>query len=297
MATFDRDSRIGFIGSGAVGGSLAVALSSQGYPVVAAASRTFASAEGLARRVPGCVAYKTGQEVADNADLVFITVPDDAIGPVSSAISWRKAQGVIHCSGAASLDVFESAVQQGAIAGAAHPLQAFSSVEEGVKNLPGITYGIEGNDEMRAFLRQLALDLKGNPVFLQSEDKPLYHASVVMLGGILIGYAAAASELWKHLGIDRGQALQSLLQIMKGSAANMEAQGIPSAVAGPYARGDIGTIRKHLQAVQSRAPEMLSAYCEVARVGIPFSVEKGTLTPERAEEIRRLLDEFKDKAA
>ena len=84
---------------------------------------------------------------------------------------------------------------------------------------------------------------------------------------------------------------------MKGSAANMEAQGIPSAVAGPYARGDIGTIRKHLQAVQSRAPEMLSAYCEVARVGIPFSVEKGTLTPERAEEIRRLLDEFKDKAA
>ena len=161
MATFDRDSRIGFIGSGAVGGSLAVALSSQGYPVVAAASRTFASAEGLARRVPGCVAYKTGQEVADNADLVFITVPRrrdwaSLLGHIVAqnsgrhSLLWRGIAGCLRERGAAGSNRRRSS-----------PLQAFSSVEEGVKNLPGITYGIEGNDEMRAFLRQLALDLQG----------------------------------------------------------------------------------------------------------------------------------------
>ncbi len=40
--TFDKGSRIGIIGSGFVGGSLAVALSRVGYSVVAAASRRFA---------------------------------------------------------------------------------------------------------------------------------------------------------------------------------------------------------------------------------------------------------------
>ena len=45
----DRNSKIGIIGSGFVGGSLAVALSRVGYNVVAASSRRFVSAEALAK--------------------------------------------------------------------------------------------------------------------------------------------------------------------------------------------------------------------------------------------------------
>ena len=44
MMDFGRKSRIAIVGSGFVGGSIAIALSRVGYPVVAAASRTFASA-------------------------------------------------------------------------------------------------------------------------------------------------------------------------------------------------------------------------------------------------------------
>ncbi|MCH8108803.1 MAG: NAD(P)-binding domain-containing protein, partial [Chloroflexi bacterium] len=100
MARFSRDSKIAFVGSGVVGGSLAVVLSQAGYPVVATASRTFSSAQNLARFVPGCVAYETAQEAANEADFVFITTPDDVIGAVAASISWRQGQGVAHCSGA-----------------------------------------------------------------------------------------------------------------------------------------------------------------------------------------------------
>ena len=55
MTTFDKSTSIGFIGAGAVGGSLAGALHDAGYPVVAVASRTFASAETFASRIPDCV--------------------------------------------------------------------------------------------------------------------------------------------------------------------------------------------------------------------------------------------------
>ena len=61
--TFDKGSRIGIIGSGFVGGSLAVALSRVGYSVVAAASRRFASAESLALRIKGCKAFPDSQDV------------------------------------------------------------------------------------------------------------------------------------------------------------------------------------------------------------------------------------------
>ena len=72
MPVLSKRSRVGFVGAGTVGTSLAVVLSRSGYPVVAAASRTFASARVLAGLVPGCVAYASAGEAAEATDVVFM---------------------------------------------------------------------------------------------------------------------------------------------------------------------------------------------------------------------------------
>ena len=54
MTTLSIHTPIGFIGAGAVGGTLAVALAQAGYRVTAIASGATASAQGLAARVAGC---------------------------------------------------------------------------------------------------------------------------------------------------------------------------------------------------------------------------------------------------
>ena len=294
MAGFSRSSRIGFIGAGMVGKSLAVALSQQGYSIVAASSRTHSSAVALAELVDGCQAYPTAGEAAEASDVVIITAPDDAIGPVASSISWRQGQGVVHCSGAASVDVLDPARLQGATPGAFHPLQTFSSVEDALRSLPGSTFAIEGNEEMRTYLEEMALSLGGNPIFLRPEDKPLYHATVVMLGGLLTGLAGSVAKLWEHFGIEQAEALNALAPIIRGDADTLLSVGMPAAVAGPYIRGDVGTIAKHLNALRSVAPEMLPTYCEMALSGLPFALEKGKVPPERAAQIRELLIQAKD---
>ena len=116
-----RRTRIGIIGAGNVGKTLAVALMHKGYVVVSTASRTFESAKALARLTPGCVAYPELQGAADAADFVFITTSDDAIRPVAEAVRWREGQTVVHCSGAASLDVLESVQEYGAVPGGIPP--------------------------------------------------------------------------------------------------------------------------------------------------------------------------------
>ena len=152
MADFDKSTPIGFIGAGAVGGSLSVALKNAGYPVVAVASRTPASARAFAERLPGCAVLDDMQGVADCADFVFITTSDDAIAPVCESVRWREGRGLAHCSGAASVEPLASAASQGAAVGAFHPLQAFSSVEQGARNIPGTTFGIEAPPELRGYL-------------------------------------------------------------------------------------------------------------------------------------------------
>ncbi len=294
MDALSRSSRIGFIGAGRVGATLAVALRQKGYTVAAAASRTFASAKALAERAPGCTAYATAQEAVDASDVVFITTSDGAIESVASAVSWRSGQGAVHCSGAASLDILEPARRQGATVGALHPFAAFTAVGASLETLPGSTFAIEGDGEMQGFLKEIAHALRGRPIFLRPEDKPLYHATVVMTGGILIGYTAAVAELWRNFGVERSEALDAILPFMQGCVSAMRSLGIPGAVAGPYPRGDIGTVRKHVEALKSAAPEMLPAYCHMALAGIPFAVEKGDLSPERAQEITQLLESFAD---
>ena len=295
MALFDQTSNIGFIGAGAVGGSLGVCLWRAGYRVAAVASRTFTSAQRFATRIDGCQAFGTPQEAADAAQLVVISTADDAIRSVAEGVIWRPGQGVIHCSGATSLDVFQHPVSQGAVAGALHPLQAFSSVENGVDSIPGTTFGIEGGLEMQAALADMARAIGGKPVFLNAADKALYHLSGVMMGNLLTSLAATAAQLWEHCGYSRAEGIEALVPMMRGVVNNLERSGMPGAIAGPYVRGDLGTIRKHVEALAARAPEALPLYRELARAAVPFGIEKQALSPEIARRIEVIIGRGTDQ--
>ncbi len=291
MTTLDRSSNIGFIGAGVVGGTLAVALSTQGYRVAAVASRTYSSAQALAAMIDGCEPYPMFQDVADGADAVFITTPDDAIVSVAAAVAWHHGQAVMHTSGVASVDALKHASQGGALAGAFHPMQAFSSVETGPRSIPSTTFGIEGSPRLQTFLEELAIALGGRPMVVRPEDKPLYHVSGAMMGYLLTTLTATAAQLWEALGYSRDDGVNALVPMMRQVSANLESQGVPGAVAGPAVRGDVGTVRKHLEALRARAPHLLPLYRELTLAGLPFAAEKGPALPGAIDEIRKLMED------
>ena len=293
MRPFDKNTTIGFIGAGAVGGSLALALHRARYPVVAVASRTQTSAETFASRIPGCVPYRSPQKLVDSAGFVFVTTPDDAIAPVCDSLKWRVEQGVAHCSGVASLDLLQGAVRQGAAAGAFHPLQAFTSVDEGAENVPGATFGIEAPTELHEYLENMARDIGGIPIFLRPQDKVLYHLSGVLMGNLLAVLASVAASMWPKFDHTRDEGIRALTPMMRAVARNLDANGVPRGVAGPYPRGDVGTIRKHLETLESAAPEFLPLYCELALAGLPFAVEKGSLDPNLADQIADIVRSYR----
>jgi len=66
------DLKIGIIGIGTVGGTLAQALTQSGYSVIALSSRQYNSALKVSTLIEGCRAYHTPQQVSDIADIVFI---------------------------------------------------------------------------------------------------------------------------------------------------------------------------------------------------------------------------------
>ncbi|MDI6858001.1 MAG: DUF2520 domain-containing protein [Dehalococcoidia bacterium] len=281
--------RIGFIGAGVVGTALARALNQAGYTVVAAASRRFESAQRLAESVPGCAPYPELQAAADASDLVFVTTRDDAVEAVARSVRWRRGQMVVYTSGATTVSTLAAAKEAGAQTAGFHPLQTFANAEQALANLPGTTFVLEGEGEVMALLEKMAEDLGGRHLTLRSEDKVLYHAAAVVTSNYTVTLMQMAADLWRAFGVETDVAVQALLPLLKGTVRNIEAVGLPRCLTGPVARGDIGTIRAHLQAMEERAPELLPAYRELALRAIPIGIAKGTLDPAAAEALRETL--------
>jgi len=281
--------KIGFIGAGTVGTALAVRLSSEGYPVIAVSSRSQASARKLAQAVSGCQAFDNKQDVADAAELVFITTPDDAIASVASEVQWHSGQSVVHCSGALSTDILESAKKLGAQVGAFHPLQTFASVKQAIENIPGSTFAVEAEEPLLSTLKDMATALDGHWIELKADDKVVYHAAAVIAGNYLVTLIKLATDLWQSFDIPPHQAAQALMPLIRGTIHNIETVGIPQCLTGPIARGDTGTIKKHLDALQKVAPALVSTYQELGRQTIPIALAKGRINKHQAEELQGIL--------
>ncbi|HEY41902.1 MAG TPA: DUF2520 domain-containing protein [Dehalococcoidia bacterium] len=283
--------KLGFIGAGTVGTALAIRLSERGYQVVAVASRSQASADRLAQAINGCSAVTSSQAVADSAELVFITTPDDAISTVVSSIKWHPGQSVAHCSGADSVNSLEPARTQGASVGAIHPLQTFASVEQAINNIAGSTFALEADEPLLSTLKEIATTLDGTWIELKSEDKVLYHAAAVIACNYLVTLVKLATDLWQTFNVPPEQATNALLPLLRGTIANIERVGIPQCLTGPIARGDTGTITKHINALEKAAPAVLPTYLDLGRQTIPIALAKGRINQQQAGELQRLLED------
>ncbi len=279
---------MGFIGAGTVGTALAAGLNGRGYAVVAVSSRSRTSAQSLAQSVSGCRVFDS-QGVADAAELVFITTPDDAIARVASQLKWRRGQGVVHCSGADSTAILQPAKDSGAQVGAFHPLQTFASVKQAIENMPGSTFALEAGEPLLKTLKDMATALGGQWVELKAGDKVLYHAAAVIACNYMVILLKLATDLWQTFDVPPKKATQALLPLMRGTIHNIDTVGIPQCLTGPIARGDVGTIKKHLDALERSAPHLVSTYRELGLQTIPLAVAKGRIDKNQAEELRVVL--------
>lgn len=285
----DKSLRVGFIGAGRAANTLALGLHQSGYRVTSVASRTLASAQALAVYINGCIPSKTPQEVADDCDLVFITTPDDTIESIVKSVSWNTTTGVAHCSGAEPSLILEAARLQGAHIGSFHPMQTFPTISHETARLSGIAFAVEGAPPMLDTLIKMANALGGFPVEISPEHRAIYHLTGFLACGAVITIMSQAAELWNTIGYTKDKGLEVLIPILKSTVESLEARGIPEALTGPISRGDLGTVQKHLGALEDQAISMISIYCEIALRAVALSRAKGGIDDSRAQEIATLL--------
>lgn len=282
--------RIGFIGAGQLATPLAWNLALAGYTIVGAAGRRQASAQRLAGGIARARAYDDAQLLVDDADLVLIAVPDDAIATVAGSVRWQARHGVVHCSGATEVSALTPAAAAGATIGGFHPMQSFTNIEAAMKGLPGCSIAVEAEGPLLGVLAEMAQALGCHPIRLPAGSRALYHASGSFASSFLVGLLNDALDLWSAFGVDREEAFRALLPLMQGTLAAIGANGPVNSLAGPIARADVGTVERHLKALRAKAPALLPTYVGIARRSLAIAAAKGGADKVKLDELGVLLN-------
>ncbi len=284
--------KIGFIGVGVLGKGLALALADRGYCVSASYSRRSESSQWLSERIPGCSVAASAQALADGADLVFITTPDAAIHQVCAEVAWRPDQGVVHCCGAESRGILDSAARRQARTGAFHPFQTLAGLQdpaEASARLTGVSFAVEAEGWLADLLPQMARDLGGRAVAVPEGDRPLYHASAVLACAHLAALLHGAVTLWERMGFDSSDALEAIYPLARATLDNVATEGVAASLTGPAFRGDAATIQLHLDALSQRATELLPVYAALTATSLPLALQRG-VSPSRVSQIEELIN-------
>jgi predicted short-subunit dehydrogenase-like oxidoreductase (DUF2520 family) len=157
--------------------------------------------------------------------------------------------------------------------------------------LRGCTVGIEAEAPLRETLRDLAGAIGCVPFELAPGVRPLYHASAYYVGPFLIALLQEGAALWSRIGASEAQALQALVPLLRGTLAAVLDSTLADGMGGCVARGDIGTVQRHLDAIDTQAPASSELYRALALRTVPLGIRRGTLTAERAAHIVHLLAE------
>lgn len=266
------------IGAGTVGTAIGVLFQRAGHRIVGVTGR--AESRGRASSYLPDAPFLEPEEAAAAAELVVIGTPDDVIEQMVEALVTAAAIGpgtsVTHLSGSLGLDVLETAGEAGARILATHPLQTFPDVDSALERLPGCWIAITANDETGSLLgERLAVDLGGVPFRLADELRPLYHAAAVFASNYLVTASAVAETLFEMAGVP--EPAEAMAPLQRASLEHVERLGTAHALTGPAMRGDAGTIRRNLDALDRHAPELVPSYVAMARATLDIAERSGRL--------------------
>jgi len=288
-----KKSRVVIIGAGVVGTAVGALLHQESYEIAAVASRSMGSAERAVQYIGAGAATTDVVKAARQGDLIFITTPDGAIASVCEKIAKKKGfppeSTVIHCCGAISAEILSPARACGARILSIHPLQTLADTDQAVANLPGSFFALDGGPDAIKTGKEIIRDLGGTVMVIPSEGKMLYHAAAVVACNYFVALVFQALRMLEAVGIPRTSGLPALMPLIKGTVGNLEKVGIPKALTGPIARGDLKTIEGHLAAFDRLMPEAKRIYCEMGRAAADAAEAKGSINEETR---RKLLELF-----
>lgn len=173
----------------------------------------------------------------DDADLVVLAVPDEAISTVAQLVKPRDGSVVAHLSGATSLDALAPHARRASL----HPLVSMTEPDDGAEALRGAWMTVSGDP----MIEQVATALQGRVLRVAEIDRVRYHAAAAIASNHVVALLGQVERLSKSVGVP----VEAFLALTQTALENTRRLGPAGALTGPVSRGDWRVVRSHLRAI------------------------------------------------
>jgi predicted short-subunit dehydrogenase-like oxidoreductase (DUF2520 family) len=221
----------------------------------------------------------------DSADfdqtVTWLCVPDSAISSVARKLAERRewrGKIVLHSSGALSSDELSTLREKGAAVASAHPMMTFAP--DATPQLAGVVFALEGDHKAVEAARRLVSALQASEFVIAKENKVLYHAFGSFLAPLLLTTLATAEKVGTQAGVPPKMLRAAMQRIVSQTIENYFKLGAEAAFTGPFIRGDVDVVKKHISALD---PTQREAYIGLARAALQY------LPVGKAEEMRAAI--------
>lgn len=277
------------VGAGRVGVVLGAALARAGHRVVAASGVSDASRQRSEILLPG-IPMLSPEEVVAGAELVLLTVPEDALPGLVAGLSatgaWQAGQIVAHSSGRHGIAVFEPAAGAHILGLALHPAMTFTGTAMDLGRLTDCCFGVTAPEPLRPVAEALVVEMGAEPVWVEERDRPRYHAGLAHGSHHLVTLVAQATQVLGAAGVDEpSRVIAPLLHAALDNALRLG----DGALTGPVARGDADTLAADLSQLAAVSPDIRPTYLALARATAERALSSGRLTPAAAASLLEIL--------
>ncbi len=269
-----RRPSITLVGAGNLASVLGPALKSAGYRIDAVVSRPQRKsrhrADALAKKLRAKAVTQADAQLS--SDIVWLCSTDDALSATARRLAqhsdWR-GKIVFHSSGALTSDVLAPLQHAGAHAASVHPMMTFARGT--APRMENVTFAVEGDRKAVSAAREVARALKADSFIIQKKSKVLYHALGSFSSPLLVAALATAERVGRAAGITSSQTRKTVGPILQQTLNNYLARGAAEAYGGPMKRGDISTVRRHIQELRHvpGASEVYAALIKSALIDLP----------------------------
>ncbi len=280
------------IGIGRVGRALAHSLPASKYRLDSLVVRE--KTRWLADNMPFSLAGRLAEvEQLDDisSDIVIICTRDAEIETAARTVGplIRPGTCVFHTSGSISSAILSPLRLCGAFVGTVHPLVSIAGNRTDDAQFQNCYFCVEGDPIAVDRANELVDALGGTPFTIRSEDKAIYHAAAVMACGHLTALIDASLEMIGKCGLSPQLGKRILMPLIESTVRNVANLTTSEALTGPFARADLSTIQRHLDAIESLNDDQLkSIYLLLGERSLDIALKSGA-DDLRVEDIRKRI--------
>lgn len=290
----DIPKRVYLVGAGAAGSALARAFTSAGIPLAGVVSRTSERATQLAKEL-GVPFASDRIEGLRLPALVIIAVPDDAIGDAATEMvathdDWSQSV-VCHLSGARPASALIALQDKGAATTSFHPMVSLHA-DSSPDVFRGARVNIEGDPRGIAVCARMATLIGAQPAEVDADTKLGIHVAASIASNYVVTLASVATELLAREGVTAPEFEALLGPLFSSTVKNISFEAPIDALTGPVIRGDVATVRRHLEFVAGRHAEFLPLVANLVAETTRRVVQHGRISLEAGEAMLRIVHEI-----